>query len=281
MKHSAPVPCDLRAERAVVGRVLVDALVALDLQPDLLGRQLDVLGQAGAVDLLVVEDVGRGAALLLGERGQRGALVGVLGQHAGVGALRRSGSTCPARRARPPGSSEVMPTAVLPGLTCAIPASLRIGSDTRRRAGVELADVADRRRRPEPALRALADVAPGSQPPAWAVESSSDSYSIGNLPALPPRLLERELGAVDRGHRLRPRRALQRQARVDRQRLRPLTAAAATAAVLVLTARSNSGRQGHDDDQSPHRGHLRPPVRSQLAWYPGGLMEWIPGRASS
>ena len=37
------------------------------------------------------------------------------------------------------------------------------------------------------ALRALAEVAPGSHWPAWAVESSSDSYLIVNFPILPPR----------------------------------------------------------------------------------------------
>ena len=36
------------------------------------------------------------------------------------------------------------------------------------------------------ALRALDDVWPGSQPPAWAVESSSDSYSTVKSPTLPP-----------------------------------------------------------------------------------------------
>ena len=35
-------------------------------------------------------------------------------------------------------------------------------------------------------MRALADVAPGSQPPACAVESSSDLYVIVKSPTLPP-----------------------------------------------------------------------------------------------
>jgi hypothetical protein len=78
-----------------------------------------------------------------------------------------------------------MPTAVLPGLTCARPASLRIGSDTA--VAPELNSPMYPMAESSPAaLSALADVALGSQPPAWAVESSSDSYLMVNLPALPP-----------------------------------------------------------------------------------------------
>src|SRR3954452_5830487 len=71
-----------------------------------------------------------------------------------------------------PGSSVVNPTAVFDGLICAIPASLRIGSDTGvppelnspKYPAVDLSCAA---------LRAFADVASGVQVAACAVESSS------------------------------------------------------------------------------------------------------------
>src|SRR5439155_17678802 len=77
----------LGGQGAVVRGVLVDRLVGRDLQALCLGRGGDVAGQAGAVDLLVVEQLDLGAPVLLHKGGQRGALDGVLGDDARVGPL--------------------------------------------------------------------------------------------------------------------------------------------------------------------------------------------------
>ena len=217
MKHCAPVALIFDGERAVVGGVLVDALVALDLQADLLGRQLDVLGQARAVDLLVVEDVGRGAVLLLGQRRQRGALVGVLGQDAGVGA--HAGRVVLVGLAGR--GAGVVGRDADRGVARADLRDAGLVEDRQRDrggAGVELADVADRRL----VAARLARVGgrrvglPARRLRGRVVERDVLDRELAGLGA---RLLERELGAVDRRHGLRARRALQRQRRVDRQLL--------------------------------------------------------------
>ena len=164
-----------------------------------------------------------------------------------------------------------MPTAVLPGLTCAIAGLVEDRQRDRRRAGVELADVADRGVVAAPALRALADVAFGSQPAACAVESSSDVVLDRELPGLAAGLLERELGAVDRRLRLRARRALQRQARVDRQRLgrraSPPAAPSAAAARRRRTPPTRERQRARDGDRvacacapSPSSSDVREPL---------------------
>ena len=137
-----------------------------------------------------------------------------------------------------------MPTAVLPGLTCGDAGLVEDRQRDGRRAGVELADVADRgvvggrlagvgRRRarlPAAGLRGRV------------VERLVLDREVAGLAA---GLLERELGAVDRRHGLRPRRALQRQARVDRQLSPPPPPAARAAPAVVAAARpAPSARRG-------------------------------------
>ena len=75
--------------RTEVRRLRVDALVARDLEALLLGGALDVPGEAASVDLLVVEDVDGGAAVLLHDGCQRGTLNRVLRDDAQVVALAR------------------------------------------------------------------------------------------------------------------------------------------------------------------------------------------------
>ena len=67
--------------------------------------------------------------------------------------------------------------------------------------------------------------------PAWAVASSSDSYSMVALPALPSALLDSHLYGVDHRGGLGPVRALKRQVADYLDRL-----ASATAAAIAATA---------------------------------------------
>ena len=64
----------LRQERLLVRLLVVDALVRRHLQADLLGRGLEDVGDALAVELLVVQDVDLLGAQLLGPLGAHGAL---------------------------------------------------------------------------------------------------------------------------------------------------------------------------------------------------------------
>src|SRR5688572_90977 len=89
MKHSAPVALMRAPTERELAAFLAMPWLPRDLEPDALGRELHVPGQPGAVDLLVVEDEGRVAVLLLGERGDRRALVGVLREDARVRPLAR------------------------------------------------------------------------------------------------------------------------------------------------------------------------------------------------
>ena len=231
----------LLPERAVVGRRLVDAVVALDVQPLLLGGDLDVLAQARAVDLLVVEDVGGAAALVLGQRDQRGALEGVLGEHAHVRALARRVVLVrlPGLRARIVGGDADR------GVARADLRHAGLVEDRQRDGrgtGVELADVADRavvggrlasvrrRRARLPAARLRGRV----------VQRLELDVEVADLAA---GLLERELRAVDRGHRLRAGGTLQRQARVDRQ----LPAAAVSAATASLVTATGHQPEADED----------------------------------
>src|SRR5207245_2553238 len=65
---------DLGQHRLLVGLLPVDALVGDDGEPDLLGRRLEDVGDALAVELLVVEDVDLLGAQPLGPLGADGAL---------------------------------------------------------------------------------------------------------------------------------------------------------------------------------------------------------------
>src|SRR4028118_642395 len=78
---------DLVHQRAVVGGRAVDALATQDLDALLLGGLLELVGEALAVGLLVVEDVDGLHALLHHERGAGLALLVVGHDHAGVVAL--------------------------------------------------------------------------------------------------------------------------------------------------------------------------------------------------
>ena len=207
----------LLRQRAVVGRVLVDRLVGGDRQALRLGRGLDVARQARAVDLLVVEQLHLGAAVLLHQRRQRGALDRVLGDDAGVGALPRRVVLVrlTGRRAR-----------LVRGQ-----ADGRVGRADLRDAGlvedrdrhgagarVELAEVDGRRL----VLRGLARVGRGllrrpvGRLGGRVVERRVLDADVARLAA---GLLERQLGAVDRGLGLRAAGPLQRIGRVDRHRL--------------------------------------------------------------
>ena len=218
-----------------------------------------------AVDLLVVEDVGARAALLLGEGGQRRALVGVLGQHARVGAL--AGRVVLVRLAGL--GAGVVGGDADRGVARADLGDAGLVEDRqrdRRRAGVELADVADGR----VVARDLERVGgrharlPAALLGGRVVERLVLDRELAGLAA---GLLERELRAVDRGLRLRPGRALQRQARVDRERLlrcRPCLVAAAVGLVAATgPERQRAGREQHADRALVHR--VLPPSSSARA----------------
>ena len=169
----------------------------------------------------------------------------------------RSGSTCPARPASAPGSSEVRPTAVLAGLICGDPASLRIGIETRRGARVELADV----HRGRVVLRRLARVRgrrlgrPGAGLRGRVVERLVLDRDVTGLAA---GLLERQLDPLDHVGRLRSLGALQRQGGVDRDGLGLAVAPARTARLVVVPAshRDQRDRQ-HRQARSHHRISFR------------------------
>ena len=96
------------------------------------------------------------------------------------------------------------------------------------------------------ALRASAETAPGSHLPAAAVESSRRHVLDRELADLAAGLLERELLAVDDRLRLRPRVALQRQARVDGQG----GGAGAAAIHRRCSSLSSAAARGHGEGKS-------------------------------
>ena len=136
------------------------------------------------------------------------------------------------RRSRPSAASTSQATTAARTSSCRCyrgpaPAS----SLARRRVSILLDRQSDARFRPDSGARGLLSLrgATVARYPSGASTARSASGSQApvvqrceldrELPGLVAGLLERELGAVDRGHRLRPRRALQRQARVDRELL--------------------------------------------------------------
>ena len=98
------------------------------------------------------------------------------------------------------------------------------------------------------ALRAFADTLPGSHLPVAAVASSSDTYLIVKLPALPPAFSRAQLLAADDVLGLRAGIALERKRRVDGQRLAAAWPATAAAAVVVVAARGDA--EGHSGGQA-------------------------------
>src|SRR5215210_3398686 len=229
----------LGGQRAVVRRVLVDRLVGDDLEALLLRGVLDVPREAGPVDLLVVQDLHLGAAILLHERRERGALNGVLRDDAGVRAL--------AARV------VLVRLAGLGAGLVGVEAHGRVGRGDLRdarlvedrdrdrgAARVELADVDGGRI----VLRRLAGVggdrlrSPRAGLGGRVVEGLVVDRDVAGLAA---GLLERQLDAVHHGRRLRTRRALQRKGRVDRHGALSV-AASSTAAAAAVTAVVAAGR---------------------------------------
>ena len=201
--------------------------------------RLDVRGQAGAVDLLVVGQLDLGAAVLLHDRGQSGALDRVLGDDAGVGALTRR--VVLVRLARVRARLVRRQTHGRVGGADLRDAGLVQDRDRdRRSARVELADVDGGR----VVLSGLAGVRgrrlrrPGAGLRRRVVERLVLDRDVAGLVA---GLLEGELDAVHQGGRLRARSALQREGRVDRDGL-GLAAAAAVAAALVSRRRHRRRR---------------------------------------
>ena len=134
---------------------------------------------------------------------------------------RRTGSTCRARPSPRPGTSFVSPTAVGRRAHLHEAGLVRDRERDRGRARVELADVGDRAR----VLDRLARVVGGPvrvparrcRPPA--VASSAEAKLTLKSPDLAARLLQRQLLGVDDALRLVGVRALERQAREDRERV--------------------------------------------------------------
>src|SRR5215213_4599756 len=233
---------DLGRQRTVVGRLAVPGVVARDLDPELLRGGLRVLRDALAVHLGVVEDVDALDALVLHVLRLRGALDRVdrddapvvalagrvvLVRLAGLGACAALGQA--ERRVRRADLQD-------PGLV--------VDRDRDRRgAGVELAEIGDR-------VVVLGDLArvgrrlaglPLARGRRRIVERHVLDRPVAALVAL---LLERELLAVDHVLGLRTRRALQRQGRVDGQRLVAAALGRRPAAVVVVaTARGDA--EGH------------------------------------
>src|SRR5688572_24485214 len=235
----------LGGQRAVVRRVLVDRLVGDHLEALLLRGVLDVPRQAGPVDLLVVEDLHLGAAVLLHERRESGALDGVLRDDAGVRAL--AARVVLVRLAR-------------------LGARL-VGGESHGRVGRgDLRDarlVEDRDRDRRAARVELAEVHGGAvvlsrlagvggdrlrSPRAGLGRRVVERLVVdGDVAGLAADLLQRQLDAVHHGRRLRAGRALQRQGRVDGDRAGGLAAtAAATAALIVVAARGYAERKRGD-----------------------------------
>src|SRR5215208_6751008 len=237
----------LGGQGTVVRRVLVDRLVGGDLEALLLRGVPDVPREAGPVDLLVVEDLHLGAAILLHERRERGALDGVLRDDAGVGPLARR--VVLVRLARL--GARLVGGQTHGGVRRGDLWHARLVEDRDRHrgaAGVELADVDGR----AVVLRRLARVggdrlrSPGAGLRRRVVERL---VFDGDVTGLAADLLQRQLDAVHHGRRLRAGRALQRQGRVDRDRAGGLAATAATAAaaIAVVATRGYAERERGDE----------------------------------
>ena len=246
----------------VVGRVLVDRLVRDDLEVLGLRRALDVGGQAGAVDLLVVGHLHLGAAVLLHDRRERRALDRVFGDDARVGALARgvvlvglSGGRARLVRGQPDGR--------VGGADLRDARLVEDRDRERRGAGVELADV-DRRgvvlsrlagvgrrrlRRPRPGLGGRV------------VERLVLDREVAGLAA---GLLERQLDPLHHVGRLRPLRALQRQRRVHRQGA-GLALAFRPAGLVVATRPHGQGDDQHRRARSQHRISFRAVAAATVA----------------
>jgi hypothetical protein len=221
-------------QRAVVRRVLVDRVVGDDLEADLLGRGLDVRGQARAVDLLVVGHLDLRAAVLLHDRGQSGALDRVGGDDARVGALTRRVELVRLAGLRARGVGRQAHVGVRG-------ADLRDAGLVQDRDGdgrgtrVELADVDGR----AVVLSGLARVRgrrlrrPRARLSRRVVERLVLDGEVARLVA---GLLESELDAVDHGGRLRARCTLERKRRIDLERLGLAALAAASAALIFVVA---------------------------------------------
>ena len=165
---------------------------------------------------------------------------------------RPTGRTCRARPPPAPGTSLVSPIAVDAGLTCTNPASFVIGSEIAVAPGVEVADVGDRAR----VLDGLAGVLGGLvRIPADPVAAGGRVVGGGEVDLevahLAARLPQRELLGVDDALRLVGVRALERQAREDRERV---ARHAAGAALLVTAAGDGHDRDGACDGQQGFGG---------------------------
>src|SRR5690349_1161628 len=247
---------DLRSDRAVVGRLRIPAVVAEGGDAGRLQRGHGVGRETLTVDLLVVQDVGLRAPLLLHHGGNRSGLHRVLRDHTHVGAL----------------AGRVVLVGLAGLRTCRIGRESHGGvrradltntglvQDRDRdsaRARVELAEVQDRRL----VLRRLTGV---GRDLAWVPLARRGGRVVqrhvldGELSGLVVRLLQGQLDAVDQGIGLGLGSPLEREARIDRERA-STHVGRATASSASTTAGSNAhgrgdGEAGYSQPTSSH-GH--------------------------
>ena len=224
-----------------------------------LSRELDVLAQARAVDLLVVGHEDLRAAVLLHERRESGALNRVLRDDARIGpraggvvlvGLARVG----ARLVRGQAHSGVR------GADLRDPGLIEDRDRDRGGARVELADV-------DGGAVVLSDLAgvglrglrrPRAGLGRRVVERLVLDREVAGLAA---RLVQRELDAVDKSCRLRTGGALERKRRVDGEGLAPAAAAATAVATTVVVAATGGDAHRKRADEAA--------CRCQPAWIQG------------
>src|SRR4051812_14334399 len=240
---------DLRRERAVVGRLRVDAVIRVDLQTRLRGDHGHVASEARAVGGLRVPDRDRRAAGLLGSRDERCGLDGVLRDDTRVRALARRVVLV---RLAGLGAGLVRGQADV-GVRRADLSDTGLVQDRDRHlrdARVVLTDVADAvlvRDGLASVLRRLALVrrAGGRK---RVVETLVVDRVLADLAT---DRVESETGPVLDGLALRSRGALQRHARIDRQArsvdLRSAVAARATAVAAGCYAYGQGGYEAAAD----------------------------------
>ena len=244
-KPSAPAPLIFDAQGAEVGRLGVDAVVAEDLDALLLADLLDLVGDALPVDLLVIQDVHLRDALVLhvGDLRRRLDVIGgddtserlragrlVLLRLALLGALRTRQADVGVRRRDHQDAGLVEQR-----------------SGDRRRPRVELAEVGDRVVVADGlagVLRHLAGL-PLAGRRGGVVKGHVLDLEVAGLAA---GLLQRQLLTTDDVLGLRAGIALQRERRIDRERVATGLRTATAATTVVVAARGDA--KGHSGGQA-------------------------------